>query len=205
VSVQTRYLANYERIARDHVDHARTHEGDNPFQGWENIQANNARTVELVGEFVPEAATILEVGCGIGDLLQHFRRYVTAGLDIAQPYVDECQRRGLSVFQGRAEWTGLPAASFDCVIAADLLEHVLDVNRVVKECLRVLKKGGTFVVRVPDSEIMASYMSPGYEYEYIHLRSFQPAELWLLFQRVFPCEILALEGNGAVIHAAVRK
>jgi 2-polyprenyl-3-methyl-5-hydroxy-6-metoxy-1,4-benzoquinol methylase len=204
VSVQTRYRRNYDQIARDHVEYAISHRGQNPFQGWDNVQENNARTVELVGEFVPEGSAILEVGCGIGDLLQNLGRYVTAGLDIAQPYVDECQRRGLSVFRGAAERTGLLAASFDCVIAADLLEHVLDVNKVVKECLRVLRKGGVLVVRTPDSEHMEMYVDYA-GYEYIHLRSFQPAEIWLLFTKIFPCEILALEQNGQVIHAAVRK
>jgi ubiquinone/menaquinone biosynthesis C-methylase UbiE len=42
-----------------------------------------------------------------------------------------------------------PAASFDRVIAAEVLEHVPDDRRAIAELVRVLRPGGTLAVTVP--------------------------------------------------------
>lgn len=41
------------------------------------------------------------------------------------------------------------SASFDLVVIVDLLEHVQDDRRLVEECARVLRPGGTLIVNVP--------------------------------------------------------
>jgi ubiquinone/menaquinone biosynthesis C-methylase UbiE len=42
-----------------------------------------------------------------------------------------------------------PAASFDRVIAAEVLEHIPDDRRAISELVRVLRPGGTLAVTVP--------------------------------------------------------
>jgi SAM-dependent methyltransferase len=59
----------------------------------------------------------------------------------------------------RASWFGaaradalalpFPDASFDHVIAAEVLEHILDDRRAMREIARVLRPGGTAAVSVP--------------------------------------------------------
>ena len=45
--------------------------------------------------------------------------------------------------------TAFPAASFDVVVAYYVMEHVLDVEKALQTCYRLLKPGGWFVGAVP--------------------------------------------------------
>jgi SAM-dependent methyltransferase len=44
----------------------------------------------------------------------------------------------------------LPEDSFDVVVALDVMEHVFDVFNFVANCFRILKAGGTLILRVPN-------------------------------------------------------
>lgn len=44
----------------------------------------------------------------------------------------------------------LPDASFDCVIASQVLEHIIRRHRFVREIARILKPGGHAIIFVPD-------------------------------------------------------
>lgn len=198
------YRDNYDRIAAEHVASLRAGKG-NPWQGANNIISNEDETYALIEAHLPKGSTVLEVGCGVGDMLLRLRSdYVACGFDLAEEYVLYCQSRGLNVWQGLAERTNLPSHSFDAVVCADVLEHVLDEKRVLREIFRVLRPGGLLFVRVPVNEDLEWYMT--FEtYEYIHLRSFSEGGLWLLFKKVFGCEIVHLSENGQVAQAVVRK
>ena len=48
--------------------------------------------------------------------------------------------------------TGLAPASFDCVVAVEVLEHVDDDATFVRNVARVLRPGGTFVMTTPNGD-----------------------------------------------------
>jgi SAM-dependent methyltransferase len=48
--------------------------------------------------------------------------------------------------------TRLPAASFDCVIAVEVLEHVVDDEAFVRNVATVLRPGGHFVMTTPNGD-----------------------------------------------------
>lgn len=48
----------------------------------------------------------------------------------------------------------LPAISFDLIIALDVLEHVKDLTRTLKELLALLKHGGQLIVSGPTENIL---------------------------------------------------
>lgn len=59
--------------------------------------------------------------------------------------------------------------SFDIVVAAELIEHLLDQTRFFKECNRVLKPGGSLVVSTPNILSLKSrlqFFSSGYYWSY---------------------------------------
>src|SRR5688500_1395110 len=90
---------------------------------------------------------VLDVGCGIGDLLAARRGSV--GVDINPLLVDWCRRRGLEakvMEDGR-----IPFAdhSFDSATLDNVLEHVLAPTLLLAEIRRVLVPGGTLIVGVP--------------------------------------------------------
>jgi len=203
MSIASAYRVNYDAIARDHISHWRA-TGQNPFQDAWQVKANEDATVALIERYSKPKQRMLDAGCGMGDLLLRCPNLICGGLDISEDYLEVAKERGLNVIQGRLEKMPYDAAAFDLVVCTDVLEHVLDLNRVVRELLRVLKVGGVLIVRTPDSEDLTSYMT--YEtYEFVHVRSFDEPSLYLLFRKVFDCEILEISKSGDIIHAVVRK
>jgi 2-polyprenyl-3-methyl-5-hydroxy-6-metoxy-1,4-benzoquinol methylase len=53
----------------------------------------------------------------------------------------------------------IPAASFDVVIAAEVIEHLENPRQVAREWFRILKPGGTLILSTPNNESIRSLMS----------------------------------------------
>jgi len=119
------------------------------------------RVSEVLKIYHPKSGErVLDLGCGWGTFSFILAPQVkeVVGLDFSQRSVDICkeqaQKRGLtnvSFVQADATKTGLPADSFDSIIAADLFEHLYpeDSNLVIAECFRILKPGGIMSIWTP--------------------------------------------------------
>jgi ubiquinone/menaquinone biosynthesis C-methylase UbiE len=92
--------------------------------------------------------------------------------------------------------TGMPfdAASFDCVLCSEVLEHVPDDDKAVVELRRVLKPGGVLVVTVPYQK---RYWAEDDEYV-AHLRRYEPGELEQKLERAGFQQITTLKMSGMV-------
>ncbi len=96
---------------------------------------------------------VLDLGCRDGALTQAYARgNEVVGVDADREALAEAEKLGIE-----AHWADLdqplqfPEASFDVVIAGELLEHLRDPRHVVAEIRRVLRPGGTFVGSVPNA------------------------------------------------------
>ena len=107
---------------------------------------------QVILELVEPSSTVLDLGCGSGDLLSLLvrERGVSAqGIEIDDKAIFECVARGLSVFQDDID-TGLPEygdKSFDFVILNQSIQQVKKPDDVLKEALRVGKK---VIVGIPN-------------------------------------------------------
>jgi SAM-dependent methyltransferase len=104
----------------------------------------------ILRRYAPPHARILDVGCGTGATTAALLRFGdVSGFDMGLAGLRHAQARGLSVACGSAE--NLPAgdASFDVVVALDVLEHLDDDRRALAEILRVLRPGGILLATVP--------------------------------------------------------
>ena len=107
---------------------------------------------------LPRSGRILEVGCGTGGLLASAARLglEIEGVDIALRWLVVARRRlddrGVSVPLLAASADRLPYAdaSFDCVVADSLMEHLDDPASAVVEWARVLRPGGSLLVWSPN-------------------------------------------------------
>jgi len=60
-----------------------------------------------------------------------------------------------------------PRNSFDIIIAEDVLEHLLDVNKAVEECWRVLKPGGKLLIRTCYAGSLDHFRDPTHLHAFI--------------------------------------
>ena len=95
---------------------------------------------------------VLDVGCRYGALTRaYLEGNHVVGIDVDRVALNDAARLGIETQWADAE-EGLPFedASFDAVVAGELLEHVRDPAALVSEARRVLRPGGTFVGSVPN-------------------------------------------------------
>ena len=96
---------------------------------------------------------ILDVGCGTGGMFPLLREYGSIiGIDNAPEAVQYARERNLatSVEEGDVQKLPFQDNSFDLVVCYDVIYHtaIADDQAVLNECARVLRPGGTLLVRV---------------------------------------------------------
>lgn len=105
---------------------------------------------DITRHFSPETA-LLDLGCGSAWLGRFYEQYT--GLDASDEAIAAAADRGYTVIKGSVdEPLPFPDASFDGVVAKDLLEHVADPGAVVREIRRVLRPGGRVFASSPDAQ-----------------------------------------------------
>jgi len=111
---------------------------------------------EDIVELVPEGAKcILDVGCasGItGERLKKRGASEVVGIERERNAYDEAKRRLDKVLLGDVEKIRLPfkKGSFDCIIYADILEHLIDPWSILRSQRALLKDGGSVVASIPN-------------------------------------------------------
>jgi 2-polyprenyl-3-methyl-5-hydroxy-6-metoxy-1,4-benzoquinol methylase len=95
---------------------------------------------------------VLDIGCFDGTLVSQLApEWDTYGIEGHQAASQEANKKGVKTSNADLD-KGLPfeAAFFDCVIAAEIIEHVYDTDRFLTEIRRVLKPGGLLVLSTPN-------------------------------------------------------
>ncbi|MBI4389317.1 MAG: glycosyltransferase [Nitrospinae bacterium] len=146
---------------------------------------------------IPQAARcILEVGCAAGmtgRALKETRGAFVAGIEMDPGAAREARRNLDDVLEGNIETMDLPYEenSFDCIILADILEHLVDPLTALKKLRGCLKPGGTVVASIPNVQFfgLINSLAEGnwtYQKEGIldetHLRFFTFREIEKLFK-----------------------
>ena len=126
-----------------------------------NYQTNPHRikvTCQYVNFVTKEAKdyqTILDLGCGPGlsSYLLSERGFIVTGLDISQKFLDVSKSKEsekLHLVQGDVCSLDFPDSSFDIVSSHELIEHIIEVDKALREMQRVVKKGGKIIILAPN-------------------------------------------------------
>jgi len=107
---------------------------------------------DVVTSWVPQGASVLDLGCGDGELLARLKRergVIGYGVEIDDAGLLTCVQRGLNVLQADIEG-GLNLfddAAFDVVILSQTLQATRHTEALVREVLRV---GNSAIVTLPN-------------------------------------------------------
>lgn len=122
-------------------------------------------TVDFANLDLAPGSYVLDAGCGAGRHLSQAFRYTgvnVVGVDLSRKDADVANRTLNAMRHEKEDGSGakivctsditrLPFAdeTFDVVICSEVLEHIPDLHRAIREIIRVLKPGKSLVVSVP--------------------------------------------------------
>jgi 2-polyprenyl-3-methyl-5-hydroxy-6-metoxy-1,4-benzoquinol methylase len=183
-----------------------------------------ARYQVLLGAMDSNARRVLDIGCGDGTLtfrLARLGQHVWGIDDALLPLRlarKEFDRRGAKrpPVLASADARQLPFANevFDCVVLADVIEHISAPDTVVGEAHRVLRSGGQILVTTPRREGTAAaheyhcreYIASelavllGERFSAVQVRAFRPTRISRLYERrVFGRKLFRLAINCCAI------
>lgn len=112
------------------------------------------RAAGLLGDL--HGKTVLDVACGLGEWLGHFRARGASGIsgiDLSARAIETCRLRFPEgdFHVGKAEILPFADSSFDFVTCMGSLEHFVDKPAALREMLRVARPDAKFVLLVPNS------------------------------------------------------
>lgn len=101
---------------------------------------------KVITDIVPDRSSILDLGCGEGDLLLQFAKKKHSrvqGIEIDADQVSACVDKGIPVIQTNLDLglKGFPDNCFDYVILEETLQTLMRPNIILEEMLRVGSHG----------------------------------------------------------------
>jgi len=121
--------------------------------------------LDVISRWVPKGAVseILDVGCGTGRystaLAAHFNARVIA-VDPSEKMLAEARKKAterVRYERASAESLPLPDASIDMVFMSMVFHHFDDSEQAVRECRRVLRRGGIICLRAATIDRIETY------------------------------------------------
>ena len=101
----------------------------------------------------------LDLGCGAGNLLERLDGGRLVGVDLSDTMLDQARRRlsgrpAVEFVKASAEALPFPDGVFGRVVCSEVLEHVLDPQKVISEIRRVCLPGARVVFTVPNEGLI---------------------------------------------------
>jgi SAM-dependent methyltransferase len=112
---------------------------------------------------------VLDVGCGIGDLLRF--RPGTVGVDVNPQTVAACRAAGLNATTMEPDRLPFGDGSFDGAVLDNVLEHLADPYPLLAEIARLLQPTGRLLVGVPGRKGYAADPDHKIHYDAERMRS----------------------------------
>jgi 2-polyprenyl-3-methyl-5-hydroxy-6-metoxy-1,4-benzoquinol methylase len=156
---------------------------------YDFIYKKNKKLAQYVKE-IKNGGNILEVGCGMGFMLNEFdrRNWNLYGIEpsiYASGYA--VKNFGLNVTHGYLKPDSFTDGFFDVIMLFDVIEHVYEPTELMQNVYRILKKEGLIVISTGNIESLNARIARGY-WEYLktweHISLFSPKSIHVLLNNV---------------------
>ena len=112
-----------------------------------------------ISKYIVDVPMTLDVGCNAGTMTLEIAKRTSGkvlGIEMDPALVIKARERALAqhvsnceFMEGNALHLPFPNETFDQILLADVLEHVLYDYIVIRECFRVMKSGGRLIINAP--------------------------------------------------------
>jgi len=102
----------------------------------------------LIKSLMIQGSRVLEVGCGLGDLLASLDAAERVGIDVSPRMIEIAQKRhpSLDLRLADVERDPLPEGPFDVIILSDVVGHLDDIQRGISRLRELLSPSGRLIV-----------------------------------------------------------
>lgn len=166
---------------------------------WNEHLARYAFAARLSGR-----KRVLDAGCGSGygsaELARTAREVV--GVDVSAEAIEYARQNyalpNLRFLEGSCTEVPLPDASFDLVVAFEVIEHLAEWPRLIEEARRLLAPGGQFIVSTPNKSYYSETRAASGPNPF-HVHEFEFEEFRQALRAVFPHVSIFLQNHAAGI------
>lgn len=139
------------------------------------------RRLDLLRRYVPlENRAILDIGCGVGTWVRQFRNFSDRvfGIDIEAERVSEGGQDLPGLALAESEYLPFEDEAFDVVFLHEVIEHVADDRKTIREAVRCTRPGGCIVIYAPNRlypfETHGFYLGDRFVFRLLPLINYMP-------------------------------
>jgi len=136
----------------------------------EAFRPERENAVRAISRLHPAPGNLLDVGCGLGEILDVARRYgfCTFGVELNSRRAAEAAKKGHNIQVGVLSPSTFEGVQFDVVILSHIIEHLLNPEQLLRSVRERLRENGLLYIATPNFGGMICAI------EGSHSRSFSP-------------------------------
>lgn len=107
---------------------------------------------KIVSKLIPENSKILDIGCNEGKIKSFLKNPDYFGVDGDENLISDLDKKGIKSKQAdlNKDEIPFPKEKFDFVLLLDVLEHVVNMQKLLDDSRKKLKPNGKLIITLPN-------------------------------------------------------